>query len=51
MQGMWHIWETGKVCIGFCWFDLREGEYLENLDMGGRIIVEWIFKKWGGGMD
>jgi hypothetical protein len=34
---------------GFWWRYLRERDYLENLDMGGNVIVEWIFKKWGGG--
>ena len=46
---MWHIWETGKVHSGFWWGYLRERDYLENLDMGGRIVLEWIFKKWDGG--
>jgi hypothetical protein len=24
---------------------------LENLDVDGRIILKWIFSKWGGGLD
>jgi hypothetical protein len=47
---MWHVWETRKVHMGFWWVGLRERDYLENLDIVGRIILEWIFKKWDRGM-
>jgi hypothetical protein len=30
---------------------LREGENLENLDVDGRIILNWCFKAWKGRMD
>jgi hypothetical protein len=39
-QGMWHIGETG-----FWW----EGDHLEDLGMGGRIILKWFFKQSDGG--
>jgi hypothetical protein len=40
------------VHAGFWWGDLREGNHLEDPDIGGRIILKWIFKMWdGGGMD
>jgi hypothetical protein len=33
-------------CIqGVWWGDLRERDYLEDLDVDGRIILKWIFKK------
>jgi hypothetical protein len=39
---------TGKVHTGFWWGDLRKGEDLEELGVDGRIIIEWMFKKWDG---
>jgi hypothetical protein len=45
---MWHIWETGELHAGFWWGDPNEREDLEDLGVDGRIILKWIFKKWGG---
>ena len=36
--------------IGFWRGNLREGYSLEDIDIGGRIILNWIFRKWEGGM-
>jgi hypothetical protein len=43
------LWETGEMHTEFWWGELREEDYLEDPDVDGRIISEWIFKKWGGG--
>jgi hypothetical protein len=44
-QGMWHIWETGKLHTGFRWGELRESDQLEDLGIDRRIILKLIFKK------
>jgi hypothetical protein len=36
------------VHTGFWWGDLRERDHLNDLSVDGRIILKWIFKKWGG---
>jgi hypothetical protein len=33
------------VHAGFWWGDLRERDYFEDLDVDGRIVLEWILKK------
>ena len=43
-------WGRGEVVIGFWWGNLREGDHLEDPGVDGRIILKWIFEKWGEGM-
>jgi len=33
------------------WADLREGCYLENQDVDGKVTLKLIFRKWDGGME
>jgi hypothetical protein len=34
------------VHTGFWWRNLREGDQQKDLNVYGRIILKWIFKKW-----
>jgi hypothetical protein len=36
---MCNVWGRGEVNIGFWWASLRERGYLEELDVGGKIIL------------
>jgi hypothetical protein len=37
----------------FWWTNLKERDYLEDLDVDERIILKWVLKKWyeGHGLD
>ena len=39
---MWRVWETGEVNTGFWLGDLKERNYLEDIDVDGRIILKGI---------
>jgi hypothetical protein len=39
-----------EACKGFWWGNLRERDHLEDPGVGGRIILEWIFRKWDVGV-
>jgi len=39
----------GYLCPGFWWGNLRERKSLKDPGIAGRIILRWIFRKWGGG--
>jgi hypothetical protein len=43
---MKHIGGKTDVHTGFWWGDLREGDYLGDPGVDGRIILQWIFEKW-----
>jgi hypothetical protein len=39
----------GEVHTEFWCGDLKEIDHVEDQGVQGRIILKWIFKKWGGG--
>jgi hypothetical protein len=42
----------GRACstYGETWVNLNERDYLENLNLDGKIILKWIFKKYDVGL-
>jgi hypothetical protein len=40
----------GEVCTGFWWGNLRERDRWGEPGVDGRIILEYIFKKWDVGV-
>jgi hypothetical protein len=46
MRWMGHVWGRGEMYIGFWWGNLRERDHLEDPDVGGTVILRWIFRKW-----
>jgi len=42
---MWRVCRTGEVHTEFWWGNPRERDQLEDLNVDGRIIFEWIFKE------
>jgi hypothetical protein len=39
------MWERGEVHKMFSWRDLDERDHFEDLLIGWRVILKWIFKK------
>jgi hypothetical protein len=40
-----------EVHTGIWWGDLREGDYVGDPRVDGRVILKWILKKWDGVMN
>ena len=43
-RGVWHVWGREEVQAAFYLGNLREIDHLEDPDVGGKIILKWIFK-------
>jgi hypothetical protein len=39
------------ITTRFWWGNLKEGDFLEDTVVDGRIILKWIFEKWDGRID
>jgi len=39
------------VYTGFWWGNLRERDHFGDPAVDGRVILRWIFGKWGHGLD
>jgi hypothetical protein len=53
MRWPWYLALVGRggVHTGFWWGNLKERDHVGDTGVGGRIILKWIYKKWGGGKD
>jgi len=40
-----------EAYTGFWWGNLRERDHLGDPGIDGRIILRWISRKWGYGLD
>src|SRR5215510_8858949 len=45
---MWRLWGRREGCTGCWWGNLRERGHWRDPDVGGRIILRWIFRKSEG---
>ena len=41
-RGMESAWGEGKVHLEVWWGSLKERDYLKDLDVGGRILLNWF---------
>jgi hypothetical protein len=39
---MWHVCERRGVHVGFWWEGQKERDHLEEVHVGGSIILKWI---------
>jgi len=53
MRWAGHLVRRGRreVHTEFWWGNLRERDHLEDLSLYGTMILRWVFRKWGGGVD
>ena len=47
-KSLWRVWDRGEGCTGFWWGNVREKDHWGDPNADGRIILRWIFRKWGG---
>ena len=47
---MWRIWGRGEPCAAFWWGNLRERDHWGDPGADERVILRWVFRKWGVGV-
>jgi hypothetical protein len=47
---MQRVWGRGEAYEGFWRGNLRKRNHLGDKGLRGRIILKWIFRKWGVGV-
>jgi len=40
------VWGRGEAYRGFWWGNLGERDHLGDPGIDGRIMLQWIFRKW-----
>ena len=45
--GMQHVWGRVEVYTGRWWRDRGEKNHFGDPGVDGRIILKWIFRRWG----
>jgi hypothetical protein len=45
---MWQVWKTDVLYAGSWWGDLSGREFLEDIDVDGRVILKYNFKTCDG---
>ena len=45
MGGHRHVWGGRVVCAEFWWWNLKEGDHIEDIGIDGKIILKWILMK------
>jgi hypothetical protein len=48
-----HVTRMGiaETYTGFWWGNLRERDHLKDAGVDGKLLLRWIFRKWGPGLD
>jgi hypothetical protein len=51
MRGMWHAWERGETCTGFCWESPKDKDHLKDQGVDGRMGSKWTSGRLAGGVE
>jgi hypothetical protein len=47
---MWHAWERGETCTGFCWDSPKDKDHLKDQGVDGRMGSKWAVGRLVGGV-